>query len=720
MRIPYLGNIKLAVYFDNILLNTDRQLLQGTVITEYDPTMRNILDTKDVAETVGELFDAVGDLLEELFSQKEELLNQLAEAESFEEQQNFISQINDLEVTIDQQIDQIPNRESLPQELQDELEELKQEGSIVTNNTLTPQEIADISTADAERRERIKEIKSIAENYLSSDTFDFEIAQSLEGIYTEEKLSSSVVPNTTGQSVFDYEGIFSSQFETFLSNLSVGGKYKIKIYTYDSQSEILAAIHSIVPKSDEVIILMQKRTDKVLVKLILGAEVNSDLLSKSITKEELVGIIQESSISSLRTSVLFKEIKRNMTGYALVTEAEAYDGNVAALIAIKLLDWGVQGIENFELPSRYYDSSASGYSPLLGGDAVQNAFVCGLYNGLIQEAKALPELASLLIKISASEENQAKLQEEIDLILEKGILQTMVQGLVNNYDLNTNGTEMVAYQFGKDVVALATMFVSFGELTKAGKVANLTKLADPLQNAFGVYKLAARSGANTTRVGSEMVLHIGDDLGNVVAKVDAEGVYKELKWLDEGTVLETLEETRYIDNFGEEVVGDLTVLRKGDEVGFGKSGSFFTGLVDEVDGFVIIRTSNGVEVARGNIDNIMGFDVLQMTIKTKGTTVTGRQSVTQTIKYMNDVWEQPVEGFLVNWKKVDGLSDNIDAFNEKYILEGLGEDVSKSKAYFDTFSGKMALENGFYKIQYINGVKNENGIFTSIEGLVTY
>ncbi|MBS9463287.1 hypothetical protein KIM67_12790 [Flagellimonas sp. 389] len=99
-------------------------------------------------------------------------------------------------------------------------------------------------------------------------------------------------------------------------------------------------------------------------------------------------------------------------------------------------------------------------------------------------------------------------------------------------------------------------------------MANITKLADHLQNAFGVYKLAARSGANTTKAGSEMVLHMGDDLGNVVTKVDAEGVYRELKWLDEGTVLEILTETRYIDNFGKEVVGDLTVFKNGDEVGF--------------------------------------------------------------------------------------------------------------------------------------------------------
>ncbi|AWX43045.1 hypothetical protein HME9304_00032 [Flagellimonas maritima] len=74
VRIPYLGNVKLAVHFDNILLNTDRQLLQGTVVTEYDPTMGNILDTGDVVETVGELGGAIGDLFEALSDELDQIV----------------------------------------------------------------------------------------------------------------------------------------------------------------------------------------------------------------------------------------------------------------------------------------------------------------------------------------------------------------------------------------------------------------------------------------------------------------------------------------------------------------------------------------------------------------------------------------------------------------------------------------------------------------------
>ena len=126
------------------------------VQTSYDPNWSGVVD-------VDQAIADIGQLLAELFSRKEELLTELSEAGGFEEQQGIISQINDLEVTIGQQIDQIPNKENLPQDLQDELKSLKQEGSIVSSSELTPQEIEAISNADAERRERIKEIAAISE-----------------------------------------------------------------------------------------------------------------------------------------------------------------------------------------------------------------------------------------------------------------------------------------------------------------------------------------------------------------------------------------------------------------------------------------------------------------------------------------------------------------------------------------------------------------------------
>lgn len=111
-----------------------------------------------------------------------------------------------------------------------------------------------------------------------------------------------------------------------------------------------------------------------------------------------------------------------------------------------------------------------------------------------------------------------------------------------------------------------------------------------------------------------------------------------------------------------------------------------------------------------------------MTITTKGSTISGRQTIKETIKYMEEFWEQPVDGFLVNWKNIDNLTDNLDRFNfkyQEYILKGLTEESAMRNSYWDTFSGKMAKELKFNKIHYLDGVKNNQGVFISIEGVVT-
>ncbi|MEO2051691.1 MAG: fibronectin type III domain-containing protein [Allomuricauda sp.] len=169
ITIPYLGDTGIRVEFENIKINTDYQLVEGMVETSYNAEWSGIVD-------VDEFIQDISQLLNELFSRKEELLEQLSDADGFEEQQGIISQINDLEVTIAQQIDNIPGIENLPQELQDELESLKQEGSIVSSTELTSQEITEISTADAARRNRIKEIAAIAEDLEENNANSEEIA----------------------------------------------------------------------------------------------------------------------------------------------------------------------------------------------------------------------------------------------------------------------------------------------------------------------------------------------------------------------------------------------------------------------------------------------------------------------------------------------------------------------------------------------------------------
>ena len=64
VTIPYLESVKVGVKFTNVLINTDKQLIEGEVITMYDPSLSNILDIDDAIDTIDNITDAFGELIE--------------------------------------------------------------------------------------------------------------------------------------------------------------------------------------------------------------------------------------------------------------------------------------------------------------------------------------------------------------------------------------------------------------------------------------------------------------------------------------------------------------------------------------------------------------------------------------------------------------------------------------------------------------------------------
>jgi hypothetical protein len=140
----------------------------------------------------------------------------------------------------------------------------------------------------------------------------------------------------------------------------------------------------------------------------------------------------------------------------------------------------------------------------------------------------------------------------------------------------------------------------------------------------------------------------------------------------------------------------------------------------ERDGVVEIIDRVGKKVSFGSLFPYKGKSLLEMTIVTKNSPTSGRTTIKETIKYMEETWEEAIEGFHVKWVKANGLSDNIDTFNEKFNLykSSYPEKQAMKKAYLDTFSGKMAVENGFTNIDDIVGTKDTNGLFIAIEAFV--
>ncbi|MDO6515852.1 fibronectin type III domain-containing protein [Zobellia uliginosa] len=78
VTIPYLNSIRVGVEFTNVLINTDKKLAEGTVVTTYDPSLKNILDVDEAiatvdnaVEAVGELGESIDDILKNVFGEED-------------------------------------------------------------------------------------------------------------------------------------------------------------------------------------------------------------------------------------------------------------------------------------------------------------------------------------------------------------------------------------------------------------------------------------------------------------------------------------------------------------------------------------------------------------------------------------------------------------------------------------------------------------------------
>ena len=63
--VPYLADTKIKVSFNNIKLNTDKKLIEGTIETTYDPTEKNVISLGDIFNDLGNLFDGIVKIIDD-------------------------------------------------------------------------------------------------------------------------------------------------------------------------------------------------------------------------------------------------------------------------------------------------------------------------------------------------------------------------------------------------------------------------------------------------------------------------------------------------------------------------------------------------------------------------------------------------------------------------------------------------------------------------------
>ncbi|MCX2763236.1 fibronectin type III domain-containing protein [Aquimarina muelleri] len=200
--VPYLQDTRLKVSFDNIQINSDYQLLDGVVVTDYDENWGGVDDISNEIDAVIDLTEGILDVLEDIVDKIREgeltgedidaVLDKIKgdlPADEIKDLQEMSDQMN----TLEDQLDSAETEEE-KKKVQDQIDAL--------NN-----EIAD-KLEDVKDKISDLIIKAIEKYYRQNKSQESNLVSSYDAVYN---FSSSTT--TEGASQEDQEGVIEEGFE---------------------------------------------------------------------------------------------------------------------------------------------------------------------------------------------------------------------------------------------------------------------------------------------------------------------------------------------------------------------------------------------------------------------------------------------------------------------------------------------------------------------------
>jgi hypothetical protein len=128
--VPYLMDTRLKVIFDNIQINTEYQLIQGTVYTDYDPTWSGVDDISDELDLLVNSFGQLLDAWKELTSSYKDIRengDQYTEEEWQETTSNYNTTLQSTEAYVEQLQEEGVIDATTAQEIKEQLNSSKED-----------------------------------------------------------------------------------------------------------------------------------------------------------------------------------------------------------------------------------------------------------------------------------------------------------------------------------------------------------------------------------------------------------------------------------------------------------------------------------------------------------------------------------------------------------------------------------------------------------------
>nr|WP_299172743.1 deaminase domain-containing protein [uncultured Allomuricauda sp.] len=170
ITVPYLGNTKITVGFENIVVNTDYQMIEGMVVTEYDPSWENIGDVDQTIGDIGEFLGTLREIIGQIFDRREEelyrleaLQDQLANEEISEQEFNeqtapSLVIIEELDDALGEKLrENIQNSPYATEAQKEEAQRLKPT-ALASNENLRNEDFEAIVQKDADTRKRLEDL----------------------------------------------------------------------------------------------------------------------------------------------------------------------------------------------------------------------------------------------------------------------------------------------------------------------------------------------------------------------------------------------------------------------------------------------------------------------------------------------------------------------------------------------------------------------------------
>ncbi|WP_159090720.1 fibronectin type III domain-containing protein [Aquimarina aquimarini] len=156
--VPYLMDTRLKVIFDNIKINTEYQLIQGTVYTDYDPDWSGVDDISDELDLLGGLLEE----LTNLFKEQQEFLDAYKDAKDPLVKDSILTNYNTSVLETDNRLNELLQSDYITEEEKQELRDVKDIDKIASSD-LSDKEVDNYKKLNAQKADKVKEIAQKAE-----------------------------------------------------------------------------------------------------------------------------------------------------------------------------------------------------------------------------------------------------------------------------------------------------------------------------------------------------------------------------------------------------------------------------------------------------------------------------------------------------------------------------------------------------------------------------